>query len=335
MRSFSFGDFSPYDANNNGFGGGKLTNIADRTKQFEDNKSGSLEVMPHNQIHLYLGGKMADNCKASQDPIFWIHHAQIDRLWESWSSNNNRPHPNDPDWLNQKFTFFDETEAIRTKKINDILNPETQLKYIYDCLAPTQQKSHRPCIDCTPIAELKEAEANGVMTSQQHNIILTLTPNALELLNNKSESSLENSTFTLLLEIKSIKEKLSIDVYLSAEHDPNPIRYENYVRPLAVLGCTAIPNTNEPTVQRWDVTDIYRNILKPDLTNLKDHKVKVTFEAVDCSDEKTDYWINLSGVKLLYGKERDNDVKKQKNGQEKSYFPVWGWILICALILRF
>ncbi len=272
MRSFSFGDFTPDDVSNNGFGGGKLTEITDRTKKFEDNKSGSLEVMPHNQIHLYLGGKMADNCKASQDPIFWFHHAQIDRLWESWSTHNDRQHPTDPDWLNKEFIFFDETGAVCSKKIEKVLDPETQLNYRYYHLEERpQQKSHRPCIDCTLIAELKNAEKYGVMKRQKDSILLTLTPNALQLLNNVSGSILENATFTLLLEIKSISDKLSFDVYLSVERDPNPKNDKNYVRPLAVLGCTAIPNSDIPIAQRWDVTDIYKNILKPDLTNLKDH----------------------------------------------------------------
>jgi tyrosinase len=61
------------------FGGERI----DQPK-FEGEGFGALETLPHNQIHLYLGGSMADNCKASQDPIFWLHHAQIDRLWETW-----------------------------------------------------------------------------------------------------------------------------------------------------------------------------------------------------------------------------------------------------------
>jgi tyrosinase len=43
----------------------------------------SLETAPHNTLHNIIGGVMAD-MESPIDPIFWLHHANVDRLWVAW-----------------------------------------------------------------------------------------------------------------------------------------------------------------------------------------------------------------------------------------------------------
>ena len=38
----------------------------------------------HNRVHIYIGGSMQSVPKASNDPIFFLHHCNIDRLYEEW-----------------------------------------------------------------------------------------------------------------------------------------------------------------------------------------------------------------------------------------------------------
>ena len=50
---------------------------------------GRLEITPHGQVHMGVGGVdplgwMSQFHLAARDPIFWLHHANIDRLWEAW-----------------------------------------------------------------------------------------------------------------------------------------------------------------------------------------------------------------------------------------------------------
>jgi tyrosinase len=45
---------------------------------------GLIEDRPHNQIHMAIGALMSRTTTAAQDPIFWLHHSNIDRLWEVW-----------------------------------------------------------------------------------------------------------------------------------------------------------------------------------------------------------------------------------------------------------
>jgi tyrosinase len=58
-----------------GFGG------TDRDRNF-----GDVENSPHNFVHVDIGGLMQSPSTAGRDPIFWLHHSNIDRLWEVWLS---------------------------------------------------------------------------------------------------------------------------------------------------------------------------------------------------------------------------------------------------------
>lgn len=40
----------------------------------------------HNNVHGWVGGTMANIEISPADPLFWMHHAQIDRLWSRWQA---------------------------------------------------------------------------------------------------------------------------------------------------------------------------------------------------------------------------------------------------------
>jgi tyrosinase len=45
---------------------------------------GKLENTPHGSMHVAVGGFMGAFNTAGLDPLFWLHHANIDRLWAVW-----------------------------------------------------------------------------------------------------------------------------------------------------------------------------------------------------------------------------------------------------------
>ncbi|MFP5416469.1 MAG: tyrosinase family protein [Actinomycetes bacterium] len=49
-----------------------------------DGRFGTLESLPHNNVHVDIGAEMQSTTVAGRDPIFWLHHSNIDRLWEAW-----------------------------------------------------------------------------------------------------------------------------------------------------------------------------------------------------------------------------------------------------------
>jgi len=48
----------------------------------------------HNNVHMWVGGNkghMGDIPFAAFDPIFWAHHAMIDRIWRMWQLRHPQP----------------------------------------------------------------------------------------------------------------------------------------------------------------------------------------------------------------------------------------------------
>jgi tyrosinase len=62
-----------------GFGGGVTT-----FSHFNGGMTGAVEFNPHNEVHGRIGAFMGDPNYAALDPIFWLHHCNVDRLWAAW-----------------------------------------------------------------------------------------------------------------------------------------------------------------------------------------------------------------------------------------------------------
>jgi tyrosinase len=45
---------------------------------------GPFEAGPHDQVHVRIGGDMG-GFMSPLDPTFWLHHCNIDRLWDRWN----------------------------------------------------------------------------------------------------------------------------------------------------------------------------------------------------------------------------------------------------------
>lgn len=45
----------------------------------------------HNNVHVWVGGDMTDSTSPN-DPIFYLHHCNVDRIWQAWQVRN----PNTP-----------------------------------------------------------------------------------------------------------------------------------------------------------------------------------------------------------------------------------------------
>jgi len=46
----------------------------------------------HNRLHVYVGGTMADIVISSNDPIFYLHHSNVDRMYETWLQKYDGPY---------------------------------------------------------------------------------------------------------------------------------------------------------------------------------------------------------------------------------------------------
>ena len=90
---------------------------------------GVLEARPHNLVHNNIGGWMP-TASSPRDPIFFMHHSNIDRIWAVW----NQSHGNSTDslWTDMAFTnnFRHADGSFWSPKVSDLYRPET-LGYTY------------------------------------------------------------------------------------------------------------------------------------------------------------------------------------------------------------
>ena len=47
----------------------------------------------HNSGHVWVGGSMGSVATAPADPVFWMHHAEIDRIWAAWQATQPGQNP--------------------------------------------------------------------------------------------------------------------------------------------------------------------------------------------------------------------------------------------------
>jgi tyrosinase len=57
--------------------------------------TGALEAI-HDSVHVWVGGSMGAIPTAPADPLFWMHHANIDRLWSVWQTSPQGTGKNPP-----------------------------------------------------------------------------------------------------------------------------------------------------------------------------------------------------------------------------------------------
>ena len=101
--------------------------------------SEQLENSPHGNVHDEVGGEnglMGNIATAAGDPVFWVHHANVDRLWDVWlNRGGGRANPADARFLDKTYTFPDETGGTTTVRVRDILS-SARLGYRYDGVPP-------------------------------------------------------------------------------------------------------------------------------------------------------------------------------------------------------
>jgi len=140
------------------FGGGRIPGALSRSHHggfgppestVPDANLGVLEGTPHGSMHVLTGGAdqrdpggnrirrggwMRSFTQAALDPIFWLHHCNIDRLWEVWIQRKAIDvNPDETGWLDASFPFHAAGGGDGTLKVRQTLNTRKKpLFYEYD-----------------------------------------------------------------------------------------------------------------------------------------------------------------------------------------------------------
>ena len=228
-RAFRLTIFSSPAGDGNSFGG-------QRTGSGHSRSPHSLfEGTPHDVIHCDVGGGMCTFDQAARDPVFWLHHANIDRLWEAWlAEGGGRSNPiagsGDP-WLNQSFEFYDENGALVTLTGAEIVDTVRQLNYRYDDQDMTDTRRSR----LLPIQSTKDrqmfrlAEPRQLMKKKLDHVLLKGKPVSITV--KLPEASTKMTQGNLVLHLDNV----NVQTYPTSGH------YQVYVN---------LPENEKPNYKR-------------------------------------------------------------------------------------
>lgn len=98
--------------------------------------AGMVEGYGHNHIHQLIGGAMKHPRTSAVDPMFWLHHSNVDRVWATWHGARGRDlYP--ADWTARTVTGFVDVEGRPVGELAVGASLETRpLGYDYDRLYP-------------------------------------------------------------------------------------------------------------------------------------------------------------------------------------------------------
>ncbi|KAL3859838.1 hypothetical protein ACJMK2_010029 [Sinanodonta woodiana] len=111
----------------------------------------------HSAVHIWVDGQMGTLSTASMDPVFWLHHAYVDYIWEEFRKNQYRygvdPERDYPDVVNDTFHRADAHMGLGNLLNRDGLsNVFTSRYYTYEpspsCseLLPTCGSRYLKCV---------------------------------------------------------------------------------------------------------------------------------------------------------------------------------------------
>jgi tyrosinase len=118
----------------------------------------------HGNVHVFVGNGqgMGSIPWAANDPIFWMHHCNIDRLWVVWNSAGHA-NPGTAAWLNKTFVFATQNGQPVTAVVKDYTNT-VKCNYRYDELinVPRVAAAQSSLAAATPLTVAESASAGAV-----------------------------------------------------------------------------------------------------------------------------------------------------------------------------
>jgi tyrosinase len=106
------------------------------SNSFRNRTEGWLPYGMHNKVHVWVGGDMLP-AASPNDPVFFLNHCNIDRIWEAWMTQHGRtylPDQSEPDSL-MGHRLNDQLSSLISASTTpaDVLDSTQQ--YVYDSLA--------------------------------------------------------------------------------------------------------------------------------------------------------------------------------------------------------
>jgi len=240
---------------------------------------GLLESQPHDWVHglvgggdpnnPLLGGLMSDPDTAGLDPIFWLHHANIDRLWEVWRRNpTSHVDPTESQWIDGPASIGERAFSMPMPDGSawdytpGQMSDFGTLEYDYDDLAPLAEPAEPTALRLSRLApEAARSKAfAGVppMPSEKNVELVGANPQAFRIVGGEARTSVAldpnmrrkvsaslaaaaetqapDRVFLNLENVRGVADSTALRVYVSARQGANADVGEQFAGHVALFG---------------------------------------------------------------------------------------------------
>ena len=142
-------------------------NTTDRTGNVVAGYQRTIELKPHGDVHCGVMPCRATVMGAvpysSNDPIFYVHHANIDRLWDCWTSIAGHKNPATTAWRNKQYSFVDANGAQVTKFVRNLFDGSL-IDYVYQQPSKCERSRSAASVSTAAVAPATVRAASAMLT---------------------------------------------------------------------------------------------------------------------------------------------------------------------------
>lgn len=130
----------------------------------------ALDTGLHGNVHGLVGNleNMGRVPFAANDPIFWLHHCNIDRIWAGWN-DAGRDNPTEAEWTSVAHSFAG-PHGVPILMTNGEVTTTEALGYVYDSLPPAP--APESAVTAAGFSEQLARAENIVLGSDTQNVTL-------------------------------------------------------------------------------------------------------------------------------------------------------------------
>ncbi|EFA74650.1 tyrosinase [Heterostelium album PN500] len=79
----------------------------------------------HNRVHRFVGGDMSRFHTSANDPVFWLHHCNVDRIWAQWQTQHSAELTD----ANSTYPDLDHVIEPWNEKVRDVIDYRQHYRY--------------------------------------------------------------------------------------------------------------------------------------------------------------------------------------------------------------
>ncbi|WP_338849363.1 tyrosinase family protein [Massilia sp. W12] len=285
-----------------------------------------IEGQPHGSMHCAVGSGCAapdigQVPLAGWDPVFYMHHANIDRLWQCWMVQKAGGKTIDlawakanlgmPDaWYQTEYVFADENGQKATMKIEDLFKPGViESRYDNDKACQISPPTVRTALIAgtdVPGIALDAAKAKGTVSLKGKQTLMEF--DAPQKLTRSAESAAEAKPAPVHLVLENVdivgNPGVSYKVFLASKADPKRMSYVATISYFGKLEPTghdhphADGSTGKIGTLRYDVTENMHELSASSAADVSVQFVPSNLTTKKVVEKTTQGSVTMTGMRL-------------------------------------